>query len=96
VYDGTSDNFKVCSDSTCAYGPSPKRTPYDKCDVTMQALEAGDQEDIRSNVFCEYKVREAGGWFRAQQQCWRAAAARIKGDEPGLKLHAGVCAPCVP
>jgi hypothetical protein len=60
VYDGKSNNFKVCADSTCTNTTSPspslKRTPYDKCDVTLQALEAGDQEDIRADVYCEFKV----------------------------------------
>jgi hypothetical protein len=60
VYDGVSTNFKVCADSSCPYSPPLPRTAYDKCDPMLQALEEGDQEDKRGDVYCEYKVGQGG------------------------------------
>jgi len=57
-YNGVSDNWKVCSDTSCPYTPDlPKVPSLDHCDVTQQALDAGDETDKRASIYCEYKVR---------------------------------------
>jgi hypothetical protein len=66
VYDGTSNNWKVCADSSCPYTPSLPRTALDHCDPTLQAIEAGNPVDDRTSTYCEYKN-------------WRAAPNALTG-----------------
>jgi hypothetical protein len=63
-YNGKSDNWKVCSDSSCTASPDLPAVPaLDRCDDTLQALLKADGADDRAASYCEFKVRRGPAGF---------------------------------
>jgi hypothetical protein len=56
VFNGRSDIWKLCSDTSCQASPEPPVSNLDRCDDTLQALMGADEVDDRAKTYCEFKV----------------------------------------
>ena len=61
VYNGVSNNWKLCADRTCPTSPNLPRTPLDACDPVEVALDAGAYIDKRASSYCEFKNWRSSG-----------------------------------
>ena len=59
-YNGVSNNWKLCSDPSCAKSPSPKPNALDVCDPILSTQLKNDERDRRSKTFCQHKNWRAG------------------------------------